>query len=169
MFRQLDLCSGVGAGFCLAGLQHGFNLIGTAEIDEYCSGILDCDIQELTTTATCKHLPTPEHLDCDQEQSTSSLGERTATWTDQARGWIEGFKGAAKRRGIEPGYPLRVVRTPAELARPLGVKSGNGTVRKQRAAAGNLLEPRVAAIALNRIAYLNSITAQSQPGGYSPR
>ena len=38
---QLDLCSGVGAGFCLAGLQHGFNLIGTAEIDEYCSGILE--------------------------------------------------------------------------------------------------------------------------------
>ncbi|MEH2252353.1 hypothetical protein [Nostoc sp.] len=64
---------------------------------------------------------------------------------------------------------MTVVRNPGLLARPLGVKSRDGTIRRMRQAAGNLLDPRVAAIALNRIAYLNSITAQSQPGGYSPR
>ncbi|MCC5618798.1 DNA cytosine methyltransferase [Nostoc sp. CHAB 5836] len=37
---QLDLCSGVGAGFPVAGTKLGFKLIGTAEIDPYCSGIL---------------------------------------------------------------------------------------------------------------------------------
>lgn len=59
LLLQLDLCSGVGAGFCLAGLQRGFNLIGTAEIDEYCSGILELrypgthnygDVQKLAYT-----------------------------------------------------------------------------------------------------------------------
>ncbi|MBW4502979.1 MAG: DNA cytosine methyltransferase [Scytonema hyalinum WJT4-NPBG1] len=38
--QQLDLCSGVGVGFPLSGLQLGFELIGVAEIDSYCSDIL---------------------------------------------------------------------------------------------------------------------------------
>jgi hypothetical protein len=33
---------------------------------------LNCDTQELTTTATCKASPITEHSDCDQKQSTSS-------------------------------------------------------------------------------------------------
>ncbi|MBD2341221.1 DNA cytosine methyltransferase [Calothrix sp. FACHB-156] len=82
-----------------------------------------------------------------------------ATWTDQARGWTEGFRTTAKRRGIEPGYPLRVVQSPTDLARPLGVKSRNGTIRRMRQAAGNLLDPRVAAIALKRILYLNHLSS----------
>ncbi|WP_099069310.1 DNA cytosine methyltransferase [Nostoc linckia] len=264
---QLDLCSGVGAGFCLAGLQLGFELVGTAEIDEYCSGILKLrypgihnygDVREIprraerrlgyymhpgridiiTASPPCPPFSTegqrlgadderdcfpavldsikqlqpkfaaienvPGLLNCpyrpgdnklyfrhilerlfsigyDAEWLTIGSGhctapfirervllvavsrslvidwEKSATWTDQARGWIEGFRIAAKRRGIEPGYPLRVVRTPAELARPLGVPSRSPIVRKQRAAAGNLLDPRVASIALNRILYLNSL------------
>jgi site-specific DNA-cytosine methylase len=73
--RQLDLCSGVGAGFGIAGLRAGWELVGICENDNYCTDIL------------------------------------------------------SKRF---PGYPERVVRYPAELARPLGVPSGNGTIRKQR-------------------------------------
>lgn len=270
---QLDLCSGVGAGFCLAGLQLGFNLIGTAEIDEYCSSILELrypgthnygDVQSfaytgafglrrgaidlITASPPCppfstegQRLGAADERDCfpavlkiinkykpkfaaienvtglltcperigDERgyfryvlQQLSSFGydadwltigsghtcapfirervllvavsrslelqwQGAATWTDQARGWIEGFRIAATRRGIEPGYPLRVVRTPAELARPLGVKSGNGIIRKQRAAAGNLLDPRVAAIALRRIVYLSQLSSMSAGVAYS--
>ncbi|NEP02038.1 MAG: DNA cytosine methyltransferase [Symploca sp. SIO2E9] len=41
MLTQLDLCSGVGAGFPLAGLQlGGFELIGLCERDDYCRDIL---------------------------------------------------------------------------------------------------------------------------------
>ncbi|NES68675.1 MAG: DNA (cytosine-5-)-methyltransferase, partial [Okeania sp. SIO2D1] len=37
---QLDLCSGVGAGFCLAGVQLGLQLQACAEIEPYCCDIL---------------------------------------------------------------------------------------------------------------------------------
>ncbi|NET90948.1 MAG: DNA cytosine methyltransferase [Kamptonema sp. SIO1D9] len=41
MLRQFDLCSGVGAGFPLAGvITKEFELIGLCEIDEWCRGIL---------------------------------------------------------------------------------------------------------------------------------
>jgi DNA (cytosine-5)-methyltransferase 1 len=40
MLKQLDLCSGVGAGFPLAGVQLGLELIGLCELDQYCRGIL---------------------------------------------------------------------------------------------------------------------------------
>ncbi|NWF61594.1 MAG: DNA cytosine methyltransferase [Fischerella sp.] len=43
MLRQIDLCSGVGAGFPLAGLiTGGFKLQGLCEIDSFCCGRL-CD------------------------------------------------------------------------------------------------------------------------------
>ncbi|MBP5977041.1 DNA cytosine methyltransferase [Brasilonema sp. CT11] len=38
--NQIDLCSGIGAGFPLAGSRLGTNLIGYGEIDEFCLGIL---------------------------------------------------------------------------------------------------------------------------------
>ncbi|WP_445301496.1 DNA cytosine methyltransferase [Microcoleus sp. LAD1_D5] len=40
MLKQIDLCTGVGAGFALAGLRSGFRLAGLAEIDPFCSHIL---------------------------------------------------------------------------------------------------------------------------------
>ncbi|TBR56619.1 hypothetical protein B4U84_28660 [Westiellopsis prolifica IICB1] len=83
--------------------------------------------------------------------------KRAATWTDQARSMAQKARAVAEKRSTKPGYPLRVVRNPAELARPLGVPSGNGTIRRMRQAAGNLLDPRVASIALSRVLYLNSL------------
>jgi len=38
--NQLNLCSGVGVGFSLAGLRLGFSLIGVSEVDPFCSEIL---------------------------------------------------------------------------------------------------------------------------------
>ncbi|MCC5612189.1 DNA cytosine methyltransferase [Nostoc sp. CHAB 5834] len=254
--QQLDLCSGVGAGFCYAGLQLGFNLIGTAEIDPYCSGILanrypgihnygdvqnlaysgeidlisasppcppfstegqrlgadderDCfpavikiirelqpkfiAIENVTGLLTCPYRPNTNHLyfsyilrqlalcGYDAEWLTIGSGhfaspfirervllvaiarslkpqwERATPWTDQARSRTEEVRFNKQRRGIKPGYPLSVVRNPGLLARPLGVPSRDGIIRRMRQAAGNLLDPRVAAIALNRIVYLNSL------------
>ncbi|NEP43141.1 MAG: DNA cytosine methyltransferase [Okeania sp. SIO2H7] len=40
MLKQLDLYSGVGVGFLLAGAALGFRLICFAETDKYCRGIL---------------------------------------------------------------------------------------------------------------------------------
>ncbi|WP_416290833.1 DNA cytosine methyltransferase [Nostoc sp. UHCC 0251] len=268
---QLDLCSGVGAGFCLAGLQHGFKLIGTAEIDEYCSGILklrypgihnygnvrdiprlakqrlgyymhsnridiitasppcppfstegqrlggaderDCfpavletigelqprfaAIENVPGLITCPDYPgqptgsyfrgvvyTLDLFGYDAEWLTIGSGhfaspyirervllvaiarslkpqwERAASWTDQARSRTEEVRLNKQRRGIKPGYPLSVVRNPGNLARPLGVPSRDGIIRRMRQAAGNLLDPRVAAIALNRVLYLNSLCRQ---------
>ncbi|WP_089131285.1 DNA cytosine methyltransferase [Tolypothrix sp. NIES-4075] len=262
---QLDLCSGVGAGFCYAGLQLGFKLCGVAEIDGYCNDILfnrypgvhnygdvrsfafeggfgplrcreidiitasppcppfsgeglrlgasddrDCfpsilrilnnyqpkfaAIENVTGLLDCPTSPgkptgsyfrgilrTLDSIGYDAEWLTIGSGhcgapfirerillvaiarslkldwERTTPWTNQARRGTEEARATAKRRGAESGYPMSVVSNPGNLARPLGVKSGNGIIRKQRAAAGNLLDPRIAAIALNRILYLNSI------------
>ncbi|WP_445305681.1 DNA cytosine methyltransferase, partial [Microcoleus sp. SVA1_A1] len=40
MLEQIDLCTGVGAGFALAGLRAGFRLAGLAETEPFCSQIL---------------------------------------------------------------------------------------------------------------------------------
>ena len=40
MLNQLDLCSGIGVGFPLAGIQLDFHLWGLCEIDPYCRDIL---------------------------------------------------------------------------------------------------------------------------------
>ncbi|MBD2135224.1 DNA cytosine methyltransferase [Sphaerospermopsis sp. FACHB-1094] len=83
--------------------------------------------------------------------------ENTTPWTEQVRNTIKEAGIITQRRGAKPGYPQRLVRYPQELARPLGVPSGNGTVRKQRQAAGNLLDPRVASVAVSRVQYLSTI------------
>ncbi|MBD2458849.1 DNA cytosine methyltransferase [Nostoc sp. FACHB-87] len=264
MLTQLDLCSGVGAGFCLAGLQLGFELIGVAEIDEYCCDILakrypgvhnygdvrdmprlaerrlasnridlltasppcppfstegqrlggaderDCfpavlkiieelqpkfaAIENVPGLITCPDYPgqpagsyfrgvvrTLDSIGYDAEWLTISSGhfaspfirervllvaiarsvvidwQRATPWSDQARSRTEEIRAFEQRRGVKPGYPLRVVQNPSNLARPLGIKSRDGIIRSQRAAAGNLLDPRVATVALQRIIYLNSL------------
>ncbi|WP_416350875.1 DNA (cytosine-5-)-methyltransferase [Rivularia sp. UHCC 0363] len=260
--RQLDLCSGVGAGFALAGLQLGeFELIGFSEIDEYCCDRLQSlypgvhnygDIKSLafeggwglkqgidiiTASPPCqpfsiqgKRLAAADERNCfpamlrivenyqpkylcienvrgllncpfnpgsdlsyfgyvlkelyrcgyDAEWLCVSSGafaspfdrgrlllvacshsiiyKREPTpWAEQVRNFFEEERTNQKRRGIKPGYPLRVVRNPQHLARPLGIPNGSRIIRKQRSAAGNILDPRIAAIALQRILYLESI------------
>ncbi|MBD2060725.1 DNA (cytosine-5-)-methyltransferase [Trichocoleus sp. FACHB-6] len=265
---QLDLCSGVGAGFALAGLQLGFDLVGLCETDFYCRDILSkryprrpilgdikrqewtdikhsriADADIITASSPCqpfsvqgKRLGADDERDCfpavvraireiqprffaienvpgllscpfkfgwssgsyfkiltgaiEQigyrwEKLIISSGhfaapflrerlllvgvsgrtlvqwERAATWSDQAREFFEIERAAQRRRGIKPGYPKRLVQSPAELPRSLGVPSGNGLIRSQRTAAGNLLDPRVAAVALRRILYLSELSQLS--------
>ncbi|WP_081424401.1 DNA (cytosine-5-)-methyltransferase [Anabaena sp. WA102] len=257
--RQLDLCSGVGAGFGIAGLRASWQLMGVCEIDDYCANILakrfpgvhnygdvrNLPVQDIrgidviTASAPCqpfsingKRLGARDERDCfpavletiariqpkffcienvtglltcpnypgqpsgsyfrgaiatinsygyDAEWicvcsghfAAPFLRERlllvgvsrciklnwtiTTPWPNQVRSTVEKAGVIAQRRSAKPGYPQRMVRYPAELARPLGVPSGNGTIRKQRQAAGNLLDPRVAAIGVNRVQYLATI------------
>lgn len=88
--------------------------------------------------------------------------ERATPWPEQARGAVEKARAAAKNRGIEPGFLERFLQSPQELPRPLGVQSRNSTVRRQREAIGNALDPRVAQIALERVLYLDRIWRQSE-------
>ncbi|WP_085960699.1 DNA cytosine methyltransferase [Cylindrospermum stagnale] len=266
--QQLDLCSGVGGGFCLAGMQAGWELVGVADNNEFCSDILSKrfpsihnygdvrslaeqirvgrqpivgrEIDVITASPPCppfsingQRLGASDERDCfpailetfrelqprfavfenvsgllncpyrpdtnnlyfsyllrqlalsgyDAEWITITSGhfsapflrerlllvavsqrliiewERAASWADQARGRLKELQIASERRGVKPGYPLRVVQSPGDLVRPLGVKSRNGIIRKQRQALGNLLDPRVAAVAVARVQYLNSIAA----------
>ncbi|MBD2629578.1 DNA cytosine methyltransferase [Trichormus variabilis] len=260
--RQFDVCSGVGAGFGIAGLRAGWELIGVCEIEQYCADILnkrfpgvhnygdvrglpvrdikkqrievltasppcqpfsingkrlgaaderDCFpavldaianinpkffcIENVTGLLTCPHYPgqqsgsyfrnvvkTIDSFGYDAEWICVCSGqfaapflrerlllvgisrriklnwERTTPWPNQVRNTIEKAGVIAKRRSAKPGYPQQVVRYPAKLVRPLGIPSGNSTVRKQRQAAGNLLDPRVGAIAVSRVQYLATLT-----------
>ncbi|MBO1072935.1 MAG: DNA cytosine methyltransferase [Dolichospermum sp. DEX189] len=257
--RQLDLCSGVGAGFGIAGLRAGWQLMGVCDNDDYCTDILSKrfpgvpnygdvrrlpvrdirGIDVLTASAPCqpfsingKRLGATDERDCfpavlesiariqpkffcienvtglltcpsypgepsgsyfrgaiatidsygyDAEWLCVCSGhftapflrerlllvgvsrciklnwENTTPWPNQVRDTVEKAGTLAQRRSAKPGYPERVVRYPAELARPLGVPSGNSIIRKQRQAAGNLLDPRIAAVAVSRVQYLASI------------
>ncbi|MCW5318992.1 DNA (cytosine-5-)-methyltransferase [Nostoc sp. KVJ3] len=83
--------------------------------------------------------------------------ERATPWPEQARSTIETARTVSQRRGIKTGFPTQWLQSPALLPRPLGLPSRNATTRRMRQAAGNLFDPRVAAIALNRIVYLNSL------------
>ncbi|MCC5609760.1 DNA cytosine methyltransferase [Nostoc sp. CHAB 5834] len=269
---QLDLCSGVGAGFPVAATKFGFNLIGTAEIDPYCSSILtkrfpelrnygdvqklaytgafglrsgaidlvsasppcppfstegqrrgaddkrDCFpailkiianykprfaiIENVTGLLTCPYRPGDERgyfryvlqqlSDGGYDAEWITLGsghcdapfirervllvavsrsielewERAATWADQARGWIEGFRSDRHRAGSKPGISRKCLQSASWLDKPtgkqisIGVPSGNGVIRSRRAALGNALDWRVAAIGLRRVAYLNSLCRQ---------
>ncbi|MGK7873208.1 MAG: DNA (cytosine-5-)-methyltransferase [Xenococcaceae cyanobacterium] len=262
MLRQLDLCSGVGAGFPLAGFKlGGFELLGLCEIDPYCQDILGKrfpevtifkDVQELkeggvyksgeidiiTASPPCqpfsvqgKRLGADDERDCipavmeaiasikprffaieqvpglltcpfkpgygsgsyfkillgaifecgygvewqnigsgnfsspfprrrlllvGVSNSVKLDWELPTPWAEQVRKSVEG-NGSPKIRGVlESEVARSLVGYAAELAQPIGITSGNGVVRRQREAAGNSLDPRVAAIALQRIIYLNS-------------
>ncbi|MBE9216807.1 DNA cytosine methyltransferase [Plectonema cf. radiosum LEGE 06105] len=257
--RQLDLCSGVGAGFPLAGLQlGGFKLIGFSEIDEYCSDLLAAalryrlsslypgvhnygcikslafeggwglkpgEIEIITGSPPCqpfsiqgKRLAAADERNCfpallrivenykpkylcienvrgllncpsnpgsdksyfgyvlkelyrcgyDAEWLCVSSGHfaspfdrgrlllvarshgiiykrEPSPWTEQVREFFEKERADQERRSVKPGYPLSVVRNPGDLARPLGIPNRNSAIRKQRSAAGNLLDSRIAA------------------------
>ncbi|MDB9315639.1 DNA cytosine methyltransferase [Spirulina sp. CS-785/01] len=274
MLKQLDLCSGVGAGFPLAGLlTGGFELIELCEGDKWCRNILkrrypgipitkdikgtnqaglsywECDGEHhqadiITASPPCqpfsiqgKRLGAADERDClpavlcairairpkyfcienvpgllscpfqpglpkgsywqiltsaiaelDYRLTTLKLGsghfaapfrrERlllvglshrvkpppgTASWSEQARTQIEAIRNTQARRGLKPGFPERFLQSPEELPRFLGLPNGSTTVRRQREAIGNLLDPRVAALALQRVLYLETVTGGQNP------
>ncbi|RMG14465.1 MAG: hypothetical protein D6728_02530 [Cyanobacteria bacterium J055] len=64
MLRQLDLCSRMGTGFPLAGLQlMGFTRCGLAEIDRYCSHILRQRFPEVRNYGNLRELSERETLE----------------------------------------------------------------------------------------------------------
>lgn len=265
MLTQLDLCSGVGAGFALAGLQLGLELVGLAETDEYCSDILlkrypgvhnykdvrsirvpfSRKISILTGSPPCQpfsvqgnRLGATDERDCfpavveaikwfnpqffaienvaglltcpwrpgygrgtyfhyllrdlsacgyDAEWLVVSSGSFGAPWIrqrlllvgisrslelpwKQSTPWIEQIRGTVKEnRSTRTGGSPQPGISRAELftghwvdrstgrTKRFGIPSKDGTVRDRRAALGNALDPRVAAVALRRVLYLNSL------------
>lgn len=257
MLRQLDLCSGIGVGFPLAGLQlGGFKLIGFCEQDDYCRDILNLRYPDTEIYPDIRSLPVVEGIDCitasppcppfsiqgkrlgaddprdcfpaviraiasiqprffaienvhgllscpykpgytiryfswlttelslcgfDVEWLCVASGhfgssfvrrrllmvgvarslkldwERTTTWTEQVRGTITELGSDRPSRGCESDFSRGCFSDSTGMVRPIGTPSGNSTVRRQREALGNCLDPRVAKVALARILYLNSL------------
>ncbi|WP_414623827.1 DNA cytosine methyltransferase [Calothrix sp. CCY 0018] len=257
--RQIDLCSGVGAGFPLAGLQlREFELIGLCEIDEWCRDRLQQRFPDVPIYDDVKQFPRIEGIDCitssppcqpftvegkrlsgaddrdcipavlqlvrtikpkyfclenvpgllsaprrpgDKEgtyfqqmlqelhesgydaqwivvgtrfyfgtrwtgerlllvaasRSLELEWERATPWEHQVRSqsqedWVNRQERSLQSRVVGAG-----IWTTNRVDRPPGTPSGNSITRARRAALGNILDPRIAAIALRRVLYLNSL------------
>ena len=264
MLRQLDLCSGVGAGFPFAGIRTGgFALVGLCERDEWCQSILKLrypdlpiiadvkrydwsdknkynrcrDIDIITASPPCqpfsvqgKRLGADDERDCipavikaiasiqpkffaienvkgllscpyrpgfrvryfagiltkfsecgyDAEWIVVSSGHFTSpflrerlllvgisrrveflsqpcSWSEQIREQLESQRRFTKRGVLESELSRKSLPTAVRLHEPVGVAIGISINRRRREALGNALDPRVAAVALQRILYLQSI------------
>ncbi|MEA5574693.1 DNA cytosine methyltransferase [Calothrix sp. UHCC 0171] len=83
------------------------------------------------------------------------------TWEYQIRGASEETGHSPEKRSLQSRVAGTTVRTPDRLDIPPGTKSGNRINRARRAALGNILDPRIAQLALKRVLYLNSISSHS--------
>lgn len=70
--HNLTSAQDLAQGFASQGCNSDLNSLEPQRLTSTAQTSLNCDIPELTTTATCKASPILEHSDCDQEQSTSS-------------------------------------------------------------------------------------------------
>lgn len=79
------------------------------------------------------------------------------TWVEQYRSEIETVERSV-RRGVPQSDPDRgLLQFARRVDRPLGITSGNRTHRYSKKVIKSILDPRVAAIALQRVLYLNSL------------
>jgi DNA (cytosine-5)-methyltransferase 1 len=83
--------------------------------------------------------------------------ERATPWAEQIRSSIKKSWTAPAKRGLQSELVGASLWDSLGVDEPLGIKSGNRIVRERRSALGNCLDPRVAAIALSRVLYLNSL------------
>ena len=83
--------------------------------------------------------------------------EQPRPWIEQIGEQLEKEEDSWAKRGVQPGLAGAKFHSPSGLDIPIGVKSGNRVNRSRRMALGNALDPRVAAIALQRVLYLNSL------------
>ncbi|WP_414589879.1 DNA cytosine methyltransferase [Scytonema sp. PCC 10023] len=83
----------------------------------------------------------------------------TSAWNDQIREQLNQTGNFEPWASNQPSLLRGNFRDSTGLDKPVGVPSGDGTIRKRRAALGNALDPRVGAIALRRIKYLHSIAS----------
>jgi DNA (cytosine-5)-methyltransferase 1 len=79
------------------------------------------------------------------------------TWKQQIRRLVEKEKGFTPRGGVESPVTRTRLRLAVGLDIPVGTTSGNKITRARRSALGNALDPRVAAIAIQRILYWRSL------------
>lgn len=87
--------------------------------------------------------------------------ERATPWNNQIGSQSEEIRVNWQKGSIQPGMVGSAVRTTSRMDIAPGTPSGNGINRARRAALGNILDPRIAAIALQRVLYLNSLCTQS--------
>ncbi len=87
--------------------------------------------------------------------------ERTTPWYDQIRGKGKETRNPAKERGLQSRVVGNTIRSASGVDIAPGTPSGNGITRNRRAALGNCLDPRIAAIALRRVLYLHSLIPKS--------
>lgn len=80
-------------------------------------------------------------------------------WEYQIRGSSEETRDNSEERSLQPRMARAGVWTADRMDRSAGVPSGNRITRARRAALGNILDPRLAAIALQRVLYLNSLSS----------
>lgn len=80
---------------------------------------------------------------------------RATPWAEQVRGAIEKARATEDKSDHQSRLARRSDGASGGVHIPLGVKSRDGVTRERRAALGNALDPRVAAVAIDRILYLN--------------
>lgn len=262
---QFDMCSGIGAGYPYAGTALGLKLVGTAEIDQYCSDILSkrypgiknygdircieevedepdvvtisppcqpfslrgkrlganderdcfpaffqfvaiarpkyCAVENVPGLLNCPHRPGERKLYINHiaEEftrlgyklegvviSSASLGSpfirkrlllvaisNRLQFHEFPTGWDEQIRTLFKAEGIDKGnrgYQSQILRgkfrntggldESVQHTNSIGILRGGSVARQRRAALGNSFDPRVAAIALARILYLNSLVVK---------
>ena len=77
--------------------------------------------------------------------------ERTTPWNDQIGSQSQETGNSSEEGSIQSRMVGSSVRITNRMDRPPGVPSGNGIVRARRAALGNILDPRIAAIPLSGV------------------
>ncbi|MBW4597756.1 MAG: DNA cytosine methyltransferase [Brasilonema angustatum HA4187-MV1] len=260
--KQFDLCSGIGAGYCFAGAALGLQLVGVAEIDDYCCGILAKrypGVENFGDIAKLESLPEADIISCstpcppfsirgmrlgaDDERdcfpfvvkivervrpkycvienvpgllncplrpgakelyinrlaeifdtlgyrlegalvSGGSVGSRfvrqrlllvavansiqfseiPSPWIEQIRAALETNRTLGAGTSNKPSILRGIARNSNRLDRPnqlsysLGLPKGDRIIRRRREALGNTFDPRLAAIGLHRVLYLESIS-----------
>lgn len=89
--------------------------------------------------------------------------DRASPWLEQIRVSVAQARGTEAGGGYQPGLSRIRVSSPYWVDESTGyhyrwgVPSGDGEVRKRRAALGNALDPRLAGVALDRLLYLSQL------------
>jgi DNA (cytosine-5)-methyltransferase 1 len=78
-------------------------------------------------------------------------------WPEQIRGTVEEKGSNQAGRGVKSPISRKNLLDSVGLDEPLGLKNGDGVSRHRRIALGDALDPRVAAIAIARILYLDTL------------
>lgn len=85
------------------------------------------------------------------------FSQEPSPWYEQVRGQVQAVGVTPEESSSQPRIFRGGFRVADWVDRPIGVKSGDSVVRQRRSALGNCLDPRLAAIALKRVLYLNSL------------